>query len=299
MLLKRVLPAANSLVVFEAAARHLSFTAAARELGSTQPAVSQLMRALERELGLTLFKRVYRGVLLTAEGDALFTTVQGSLLDIEKSIENLQRHTRKPRINVATDFAFAAYWLLPRLPEFQRQYEDIEVRIVTSQRPSTLLEDDIDVSIHFASSAPAKAVSLFEECVFPVCSPALLARSGEVKSHKSLAGLPLLTLGAEAGAGWMDWPHLFRHRRSQVVPTESVLSFNNYTLLMQAAIAGQGVALGWANLVDELLDSGALVALPQFCVRTQGGYFAQHDRRRDDPLMECFIAWLQQVVSNE
>ncbi len=295
MLLSERLPSVQSLLIFEAAARKLSFTAAARELGSTQSAVSQQVRGLELQLGLTLFRRVYRGVTLTDEGQQLFEAVQSGFQQMAACLDRLQKTRQHPQINVATDFAFAAYWLLPRLADFRSQHPDIDVRIITSQGQYDFTAQDVDVAIIFASQHPVglPAQRLFHEAVFPICSPALIDKHGPVNSHKTLAALPLLKLGADAGQGWLDWPALFKGRRSTVVPGEPVLTFNNYTLLIQAAIAGQGVGLGWQTLVDDLLANGLLAALPQFGLVSEGGYFVVEPRPAEQlAAKQAFIDWV-------
>lgn len=295
MLLSERLPSVQSLLIFEAAARQLSFTAAARELGSTQSAVSQQIRGLEQQLALPLFRRVYRGVALTDAGQQLFEAVQSGFQEMAQCLDRLQKTRQHPQINVATDFAFAAYWLLPRLADFRRQHPDIDVRIITSQGQYDFAAQDVDVAIIFAGQHPVglPAQRLFHETVFPICSPLFLEKHGPVNSHKKLASLALLKLGADAGQGWLDWPALFKGRRSTVAPGEPVLTFNNYTLLIQAAIAGQGVGLGWQTLVDDLLTSGVLTALPAFSLASEGGYFVVEPRPAEQTAAkQVFIDWV-------
>nr|MCS5557889.1 LysR family transcriptional regulator [Oceanospirillaceae bacterium] len=176
MLLTSIIPSAQSLLVFEVAARHLNFTAAAHELGSTQSAVSQQMRGLERQLELQLFKRVYRGVALTDAGKHLYNAVESGFTLMANCLENLQKTRTRLYINVATDFAFAAFWLLPRLPRFRALHPEVEVRIVSSQDQLDHTTKDTDISIVFAKGKPHNLTShiLCKGDVFPICSPALL-----------------------------------------------------------------------------------------------------------------------------
>jgi putative choline sulfate-utilization transcription factor len=299
MLLKKFMPSAQSLLIFEVAARHLNFTAAARELSSTQSAVSQHMRGLERQLELQLFTRVYRGVILTDDGQQLYEAVASGFEQITNCLEQLQKTRSRQCINVATDFSFAAFWLLPRLPRFRQLHPEVEVRMVTTQGQTQGQLDyatqDTDVSIVFSQGKPNNINShlLFMEHVFPVCSPAFLAQHGPIESHKKLAALPLLKLGADGGQNWLDWRGFFKARRSLVEPSEPVLTFNNYTLLIQAAIAGQGVGIGWGNLVNDLIDSSTLTALHSFSLDSDWGYFlvepkAQHMLQEK----QHFVDWL-------
>ena len=292
MLLKNRLPSNQSLIVFESAARLLSFTAAAKELGSTQSAVSQLMRSLEQSLSLQLFERVYRGIELTFEGKQLLSVVQLSLNDIANSIEKLQQAQKKPVLNVAMDYAFAAFWLLPRLAEYREQYPDVEVRVISQQEVTTNNGTDIDIAIVFADSAPDNSMLLFKERVFPICSPGFHQTMGAVNSHKALSALPLLKLTDHSATQWLDWDRFFKGRRSQVKAVESVMAFNNYTLLVQSAIAGQGVGLGWSGLVDEMISCGMLVALHDFELTSNAGYYAMQPSMKKKIASDQFIDWL-------
>ena len=155
MLLKKFMPSAQSLLIFEVAARHLNFTAAAKELGSTQSAVSQQIRGLEQQLELQLFKRIYRGVVLTDTGEQLYEAVESGFGQMTSCLERLQKTRSRQCINVATDFAFAAFWLLPRLPRFRELHPEVEVRIVTSQDQLDFTAQDTDISIVFAKGKPS------------------------------------------------------------------------------------------------------------------------------------------------
>lgn len=295
MILSERLPSLQSLLFFEAAARHKSFTGAAQELKSTQSAVSQQIKGLEHSLELTLFRRIYRGVELTEEGVYLYGAVQQGFQEIVSCLEKLQKSRSHQVINVATDFAFAAYWLLPRLPRFRQLYPDIDVRIITSQGQYDFSGQNVDVAIVFDGSQPTQDVvfKLFNETVFPICSPAFLEQNGPVVSHKKLAALPLLKLGADAGQGWFDWEGYFQGRRSQIQPGEPVLTFNNYMLLIQAAIAGQGIGLGWATLVDDLISRGLLVGLNEFSLSSDSGYYVIEPNLNEAlNAKQSFIEWL-------
>lgn len=263
----------NSLRVFEAAARHLSFTAAARELRSTQSAVSQQVRALEEQLELRLFERVYRGVKLTGAGHALFASVQEGFATIDRTIERLQQRHRQPRVNILTDFSFAAYWLMPRLPLFRRQCPHVDVRILTNQGVLDWRDQSVDVAIVFCDERTLGGVPrLLHEEVFPVCSPGFLQQHGPIDDLARLAEIPLLTLTADQGQSWLDWPSYFQQLGGPAAPESSELTFNNYTLLIQAAIAGQGVGMGWRGLVDEQLDNGMLIGLHDLRLSSRRGY---------------------------
>ncbi|MCO7230930.1 MULTISPECIES: LysR substrate-binding domain-containing protein [unclassified Cobetia] len=261
----------NLLRVFEVAARHRAFTHAAQELRSTQSAVSQQIRALEEALGMTLFKRVHRGVRLTEAGERLFSSVQEGFAVIEKSLNDIQQLTPSPTLNILTDFAFASAWLMPNLPEFRRLHPSIDVHCMTNQGVLDHSMQEIDVALLFCKGDDSRP-RLLRERVFPVCSPEFLERHGPIENLQRLSHLPLLTLTAEQGQAWMDWPTYLAAQGIHGDGGQRELTLNNYPLLLQAAAAGQGVALGWQGLCEEALASGTLIALEEFGLSTDCGY---------------------------
>jgi putative choline sulfate-utilization transcription factor len=296
MLMNSELPPLQSLVVFEASARLLSFTAAARELGTTQPAVSQQIRALEVSLGTPLFERIYRGVVLTDAGHILLKTTQSSLQDLRNVMQKIKQKPKSQRITVATDFAFAAFWLMPRLPEFRRLHKDIDIRIQTSQSEVDLVSLEADVAVLFGHGKYQGYLTekLLPEVVYPVCSPKLLGEFSGFTDLVDLVNAPLLKLNADMGQKWMDWELLFQLNGSQWQPSESVMEFDNYTLLVQAAISGQGIGLGWSPLVDDFIKSGVLVALPNFTVQSDNGYYIVLSKQQAPTApVAAFLDWLK------
>ncbi|QUX91765.1 LysR family transcriptional regulator [Marinomonas sp. A3A] len=296
MLMNSELPPLQSLVVFEASARLLSFTAAARELGTTQPAVSQQIRALEVSLGTPLFERIYRGVVLTDAGHILLKTTQSSLQDLRNVMQKIKQKPKSQRITVATDFAFAAFWLMPRLPEFRRLHKDIDIRIQTSQSEVDLVSLEADVAVLFGHGQYQGYLTekLLPEVVYPVCSPKLLGEFSGFTDLVDLVNAPLLKLNADMGQKWMDWELLFQLNGSQWQPSESVMEFDNYTLLVQAAISGQGIGLGWSPLVDDFIKSGVLVALPNFTVQSDNGYYIVLSKQQAPTApVAAFLDWLK------
>ncbi|PAU78250.1 LysR family transcriptional regulator [Halomonas salipaludis] len=288
---RRVSP--HGLRVFEAAARHLSFTAAAGELHSTQSAVSQQVRALEEQLGMPLFERIYRGVRLTEAGQALFVSVQEGFATIERTLDRLQRQHRHPQVNILTDFSFAAYWLLPRLPQFRQRHADIDVRIMTHQGGRDWHDQEVDVALLFCDARTLSGVPrLFDETVMPVCSPAFLDQHGPIDSLARLSELPLMALLSEPGQHWLDWPAYFKALADMAYVQPAELTFNNYTLLIQAVIAGQGIGLGWRGLIDDQLASGVLVGLEGMTLSTGGGYGLIDGRGGGGSARQLFRDWL-------
>lgn len=295
MAISNRLPPLQALLVFEAAARHLGFTAAARELGTTQSAVSQQVRNLEANLGLQLFVRVYRGVVLTRSGEALYQAVQEGFQRMISTLEELQQSRHHQSLNVATDFALAAYWLMPRLPRFRAIHPEVDVRIITAQNQQAFQARDVDVIISFAPEAPRQQPQrcLFEECVVPVCSPSFLAEREPIENLDQLMALPLLRLADEGNGGWQTWDSLLSALGWTGRVPEPVMTFDNYTLLVQAAIAGEGVGLGWGTLLDDVIEHQLLVPLKPFSVASVGGYYLTEPRPGERSNAKAhFIDWV-------
>jgi putative choline sulfate-utilization transcription factor len=291
----------DSLRVFESAARQLSFTAAARELGSSQPAISQQIKRLEQQLATRLFDRVYRGIALTEAGELLLRYVQDGLHSLDAGLAAVTARQQHEVLQVATDFAFAAYWLMPRLQRFHQLYPEVDVSLITSERDHGALPAEIDVAINFGDGRckHAEAQLLFREEVFPVCSPGLLKGRSLPLPTAALAGLPLLHLRPENRSRWYDWAGLFRAFGLAETPSPGSLRFDNYTLLIQAAIAGQGVAIGWRHLVDELLAQRLLCRLGSEVAHSEFGYYLiLPERKRRQRLTQAFVGWLQAELSD-
>ena len=283
------------LRTFEAAARHRSFTAAAQELGTTQPAISQQLKRLEQRLGVRLFDRIYRGIALTETGLGLFLHVQAGLQQIDAGLQALREQPAREVLQVATDFAFAAYWLMPRLPRFHGLYPHIDVSLITRERSHDALHGDIDVAVVFGQGRFAQGESqwLFNEEVFPVCSPHLLSGQALPLAAQALGDFPLLQLRGEHARQWFDWYRLFDAFQLGQAPAPGQLRFDNYTLLIQAAIAGQGMAIGWKHLVDNLLEQGVLCRPFAESAQSAFGYYAvMPPRKRRNRLAKVFVDWM-------
>ncbi|MBS7422674.1 LysR family transcriptional regulator [Pseudomonas syringae] len=283
------------LRAFEVAARLRSFTAAALELGTTQPAVSQQIKRLEEQLATRLFDRIYRGIELTDAGEVLFSHVQAGLQSIDSGLIAITEHHQHEVLQVATDFAFAAYWLMPRLHRFHKVNPDVDVSLVTSERTHSMLRADIDVAVLFGDGRFKQGEShwLFSEEVFPVCSPQLLAGRQTPLPNDALRDFPLLHLRGENINNWFDWAGVFRALDIPQAPAPGQLRFDNYTLLIQAAIGGQGIAIGWKHLVDDLLDQGLLCRpIAGAAISGQGYYVVLPQRKRRVQIVQQFVDWL-------
>ncbi|TGG95458.1 LysR family transcriptional regulator [Natronospirillum operosum] len=292
MSVSSALPPLHRLVAFEAAARLGSFTAAAQELGSTQSAVSQHIKHLEADLGSTLFHRMHRGVVLTRTGSRVYQWTEEGLKTLSTGYREAKKPGRHESITLSTDYALGTYWLLPRLRNFRQRHPDLDVRLVTAQHSVSPDEGDVDIGLAFGDGHRMHEPTqlLFPEAVVPVCSPGLLAQYPDMGHWKDL---PLLELEDEEGNHWFDWPDLFAALGLQEASKEPELIFNNYTLLLQAALSGQGVAIGWSPFVEPLLETGALVALTDTAMRSNQGYQIVFPSNRElEPIVLEFIDWL-------
>jgi len=256
------LPPLQSLRAFEAAARLRSFTRAAAELSVTQGAVSRQIRNLEQRLGVTLFARVDRGVRLTPVGEHYFQVVGESLLRIARATSEVALGQEGGPITVGATTAIASLWLMPHLTGFRRAEPELDIRVLVSDESFERMSEDVDLLIEYTRRAPAggEITPLFPERVMPVCSPEYLrGRSAPIRPA-DLIDETLLVLDDDHPdwMGWAEW--LERFGVSLDAPRSSV-RVNSYPALLQAAIAGQGVALGWRHLVDEFLAAGTLIAL--------------------------------------
>lgn len=282
----------NELVVFETAARCASFSAAGRDLGMTQSAVSHHVAHLERALGTRLFRRVWRGVALTEAGAALYDGVRRGLGAIDTAVAEARAEGRRPHLTVVTDFGFAAFWLLPRLEALRALSGGLDVHIVTTQGSTDADLALGDAAIVFGAEPRGgfEAMRLVDEEVVPVAGAALLAHH----PRPDLRAVPLLHLDLPSAGRWLTWATYLAHQGEAPPAPAGGIAFNNYPLLVQAAIAGQGVALGWRPLIDELVERRLLLPVaPPLRIATRGyELLVGRARPRDAALLTRFRAWL-------
>jgi DNA-binding transcriptional LysR family regulator len=275
------LPSLELIRTFEAAARHLSFTKAAAELFVTQSAVSRAVKGLEDHLGVALFQRRHRALLLTDAGQTLYRAAADALQQLRAAQRAILRAGDDPRVTVTTTLSFASLWLIPRLPEFRERHPEVEVRIAADSRPIDLEREDVDIAIRYCApdAVPADAPRLFGEHVFPVCSPRLLRGARPLARVQDLAHHVLLHLDDPRGEWpWLQWSVWFEVMRLKDVASAGALRFNEYGHLIQAAIDGQGVALGRSPLVQRLIREKRLVAPFEGAATTSRAYFVLRAR---------------------
>lgn len=296
---KRGLPSLDLLKGFEAAARNLSFTKAAAELFVTQSAISRQVKSLEDQLGMALFRRRHRELLLTEQGQALYKAT-GQALQLLRDATGALRARPSGMITVTTTVGFAALWLVPRLNEFMRAHPGIDVRLAAATRVQDLEREGIDLAIRYCAPAMAgiKAVRLFGERVFPVCAPSVL-KGHALKSPQELSLHVLLHYDDPARRfPWLQWDVWFELVKAQNVIPAGMLRFSHYDQLIQAALEGQGIALGRSPLVDRWIKQGKLIQpfgkrYPTSLAGSRAYFIIVAQGSEARPEVAAFSRWLQ------
>lgn len=289
------LPPLNSLVSFEASARHLSFTKASHELNVTQGAISRSIKHLESYLGCILFLRDNKTLKLTASGQQYYDRIFSPLQQISQATADILKWEEDQRVTVITSNAMASFWLFPRIADFEERYPEVDLRIVAIDSMSNVRRGEYDIAMFYCKNIPKgmTATPLFNETVFPVCSPSYLKKLPAINNVEDLLQTRLLSL--EIDEEWVSWKEWFEQfNLGQRSEKAKRIAINNYLLVIQAALNGQGVALGWENLVDEYLDSGLLVkATQEKLVTSAQFYMLEPDNMATTKTgVECFRNWL-------
>lgn len=290
------LPPLDLFRTFEAVARHLSFTVAADELCLTQSAVSRQIASLEQRTEIQLFRRLHRAIELTPAGQRLLEAVTRGLDQIHVCLDSLGSAARTPHITVSATVAFAWFWLMPRLNQFSADHPRIDIRVLATDTAVLPGQGDVDVAILFGSGHWEGITSqlLFRERVYPVCSPRFLRDHPELSRPEDLVCQTLLHLDIDRSAldpvDWQRWLAIQGVTGQPVLPG---LHFNSYPMVLQAAEAGRGVALGWSYIVDPIVASGRLVSPVDGAMETRNGYYlsTSGEASRTTELDE-FISWI-------
>lgn len=275
----RRLPSLNALRAFEVAARHLNFRLAADELGVTQGAVAQQIRGLEAELGLKLFERRPRVLALTETGRGYVTSIRRAFELLSDATAALRPEPLDLTLSVTP--TFAAKWLLPRLPAFTESHPEIDLRILASDRLANFQTDAVDIAVRLGRppfGPGLQAELLFEQIVVAVASPKLIKRLGPPDSGNNLGKYPLLHDAHD------HWPQFLEQavKGASVKPAKN-LRFNQTALAIDAALAGQGLALAPRRFVAEDLAGGRLVQALRTALPIGSGYYVVTPRRPRHP----------------
>ncbi|MXP63792.1 transcriptional regulator GcvA [Roseomonas sp. M0104] len=301
------LPPLASLRAFEAAARHLSFARAAEDLLVTPGAVSQQVKQLEDWLGVPLFRRLPKGVLLTDAGQLYGGELREVFARLAAASERVRRHAAAPVLTISTSPSLAARWLIPRLGEFRARHPDVDVRIEVNPAPTDFARENVDVAIRQGpgpSWPGLHADLLFPHVLFPVCSPRLLEAGPPLRTPADLARFTLLhedpwidSLGRLHDLTWGAW---LAAVGAEQVDASRGLHFAQAHMSLQAALAGQGVALGNQVLAGEDLRAGRLVRpLPQEARADSSYWFVCPDGAVTRPRVAAFRTWLLEEAARE
>lgn len=283
----RTLPPLNSLRAFEAAARHLSFTNAAQELHVTQAAISHQVKALEAMLGVKLFRRMTRSLLLTDEGQALLPDLREGFDRIAQAVQRVGQACGGGALTVSLMTTFALGWLVPRLPRFQAAHPDIDVRLTTTQRIIDFAREDVDVAIRYGVGQwpGLRTDKLFDDYLTPLCAPSVAPR---LKTPADLKGLPLLTttVGPDEWSAWLAAAGLPGFERT------SGAAFDSTLIALQAAIQGVGIAIGDPYFFADDIAAGRLVQPFKLVVNYGKAYwFVSPEAAADRPKVQAFRNW--------
>ncbi|WP_104492933.1 LysR substrate-binding domain-containing protein [Paracoccus denitrificans] len=290
----RLIPSGRKLLVFEAAARTGSFTAAAREFNLTQPSVSRSIAQLEDSLGMALFERGPAGLALTPEGRELHAVVHGSLERIGAVIRSLQerRKTARPVVTLSLSSSFAMHWLVPRLAAFQASFPGVDLRFDLAAGILRGIPDNVDLATRILpdQGLDCPAWDFAPEIILPVCSPAYLHRHGRLDHDGDGRGHVFLHLTDHDMAAW---GRVWGGVSDRAAGGGSWLEFSDYAVILQAAMNGEGIALGWVSVIADALVRGVLVPASDCVIRTGKQHQLVRPKGRPaSPVVDEIRAWM-------
>jgi DNA-binding transcriptional LysR family regulator len=263
--LRKKLPSANALFVFEAAARCGNFTRAAQELYVSQPAVSRMLARMEDHLGVQLFERVRGGIELTENGKILYRKISEGFNGIEGAIREIEaRATGVESVTLSVSTAFTTHWLMPRMSRLNGAFPTVDLRfqLISGRIGGPLVDVDLGMRFMREDEIGENSVLVMPETLLPVCNQRYHETAGTEAAREHGDTVIVMDDGER---GWHDRFSAFAaHGRHAA----SMLSFNDYAIVVQAALLGQGIALGWLNVVSHWLSQGALLPAEQEVVVT-------------------------------
>jgi LysR family glycine cleavage system transcriptional activator len=281
-------PSLETLRVFEVACRHGSYSEAARELHVTHSAVSQRIRQLEEELGLTLFERQGNRMVPTSSGVRLQAGVKSAFSELGAALSSIETRRTEAELTVSLLPVMAARWLVPRLPRFKARFPRINLHVKTGQSLANFRSDGVDIAIRFGTGdwKGLRAIKLLDEEFFPVCSPSL--NEGRLpKDPASMLSQPLLI---DRNLSWRAW---FRSAGLKLDRDIAGTSFTDTNALMEAAITGQGIALGRMSFTRSDILAGKLVRLSEHSLRVSYCHYAVYPiSSESNPALVGFRDWL-------
>jgi len=293
---RRLLPL-NALRAFEVAARHKSLAKAAEELAVTPAAVHHQVKSLEELLGVDLFIRKGNNLELTRVAVSVLPTLEGAFDLLSLATEKMRQHASEGVLSLCTPPSFAQKWLVPRLGRFREDFENIELRVSTAVDFPDLNNSEIDVAIGFGPEHRFQASGVIAEMlmrdeVFPVCSPDFL-RKNDLSTEAELLQANLIYDDGLRSSHMIDWATWFSRIGIHLKTSHEGIKLDSVVLAIDAAAAGQGVALAPRSLVEHDLTTGRLIRLFERSVALDGGYFVSHlELISDRPVVTAFLEWL-------
>ena len=268
------MPSPRHFIIFESVARLGSFTLAAEEMHMQQPSVSAAIKQIESHLNITLFYRNHRKITLTSAGQRLYSGIASGLSSIEGAIASVQDMARNDHVTLSTSSAFSHYWMMPRMGQLHDLHPDIELRVQNTDRELELDIESISLGIRLGHGdwAGYDCHKIADEIIYPVANPQVMAAATTLRSIPSLISQRLIHLEEpiRERPTWTDW---FRHHNIPNIEVSGGLRLNDYALVLQAAISGEGFAIGWDHIVTEMLDKGVLTATKKWAWHTKRGVY--------------------------
>jgi LysR family transcriptional regulator, glycine cleavage system transcriptional activator len=283
------------LRAFDVAARHLNLSAAAEEMNVTHAAVSRQVKQLEERLGVKLFERLPRGLKLTAHGALLAEGTRQAFDRLASAVEDVSIPAVRRKLTISTFASFAARWLMPRIGGFSELFPDADLQVITDTRLVDFAREDVDIGIRFGSGKyPAlHVVPLFKPQEIVVCSPGLLKRGPPIRQYSDLKHYTLLH--DDSHRSWIRW--LDRVGAQDVNPRRGIICGDRNSML-QAALAGQGLALASEVFAAADLEAGRLVKVFDVEVASPYAIYAVClPRRLNDPIIIGALDWLQREAA--
>ncbi|PTU03228.1 LysR family transcriptional regulator [Pseudomonas sp. HMWF031] len=294
---RKTVPAMKALLAFEAAVRLGSMTAAAKEIGTTQPAISQQIRSLEESIGGTLLDRSGNQIRPTLGGKRFYQDLSPLLSNLHSALERVQAgfSNHAPLITISANFGFSHLWLLPRLHILQQAFPELRFQVLPKDTQDNSNLHDVDLSISFdqRNTLQETEIMLAPERVFPACSPAFAKkhRLGTDLTGTDLRSVTLLHMD-ERNPRWLDWARWSALAGLGAIDEKTSFTFNNFPLLLNAAIQGHGLTLAWGALVEQAVNDGLLLRLGPTVLREDYGYLLR-TRHRNNLIITPVIEWFK------
>lgn len=292
---RKKLPSLTALVALEATIRHRSVTAAAKELGVTQAAVSRLIALIEEDFGRPLFNRGHRTIEPTPECLIFGSTLANSFSEMADAVEALRGNTSDV-VTLGATIAFSSLWLLPKLAELRRTHPGVQIRVISQDGKFAMDGGEVDIAFHYGSAIPSgtTAVASTGDRIFPVCSPEYRAANDLTSFPSGTFDLIETDFSNRSWVRWSDWFSMTGRKSEGIEPG---LRFSHYTETISAAKAGQGIALGWDTLIRSFIEDGTLVKVGDIEFDAEGRHMILVPARaKRAPMIDLVSGWLTQAL---